>query len=277
LRQLYELVEGTRDVIAEKLMPSYRLEDVYRAITYTFVHVALQERGVRFELLKPLENKIIPPLLVAVKRELVSKVHYIIKQIGSLLSEHKPVLVHSEAALDQVVEEVKREVVGVDNVLAYDCMSIIEQLTISAFLKSRGVKALFLRTFFLNPPGLTWFMTSQLPGYERQTLRKVAQYIANKLGAQLYAKSSLVDLSVHESGLLGIDEFVERVDISRVAAEVLEASKRGRALIFSDHGYDVVLSKRGNYIYVVHGFRESGVGDFALLLLSKISLFMRVG
>lgn len=278
MKRLYELVESARDVIAERLLaPGYRLEDVYRAVVYAFVRAALQERGGRSELLEPLERRIPAPLLAAVKREVVGVARSIIRQVGSLLLEHRPVLVYGEAALGSVVEEVKREVGRVDYVLVYDCMSVIEQVTASAFLKARGVRALFLRALFLNPPGLTRFMTSQLPGGEGKTLRGVAQYVASSLGAQLYAKSSLVDASVHEGGLLGVDEFVERMDVSKVVAEVLRASERGRVLVFSDHGYDVVLSRRGNYLYVVHGFEESRAGDATLLLLSKVSLFMVVG
>jgi hypothetical protein len=277
LKQLYELVESARDVIAEKLVPNYRLEDVYRAIAYAFVRAALQGKSGRFELLEPLEKIIPKPLLAAVKRELFGRVHSIIKQVDYLLSEGSPVLVHGEAALERVIEEVKREVGRVDYVFVYDSMSVIEQVAVSAFLKAQDVRTLFLRTFFLNPLGLTRFMTSQLPGGERQTLRRVAQYVASNLGAQLYAKSSFIDVSVHESGLLGVDEFVKRIDISRIAAEVLKASERGVVLVFSDHGYDVVLSRRGDYLYVVHGFQEGSVDDIALLLLSRISAFMRVG
>uniref|UniRef100_A0A7J3ZK51 Uncharacterized protein n=1 Tax=Fervidicoccus fontis TaxID=683846 RepID=A0A7J3ZK51_9CREN len=286
MRHLYEHVESVRDVVAEKLVPCYELEDVYRAVAYAFIRAALERGSSRFELpkpldegrlLKPLKMRIPQALLAAVERELADRVHPIIEQIDALLSEHEPVLVCGEASLERVVEGVKQEVGRVDRVLVYDCMSMIEQVVVSAFLKARDVRTLFLKTLFLNPLGLTRFLTSQLPDGRCATLHGAARYIASKLGAQLCAKNPLVDLSVHESGSLGVDEFVERVDVGGVVAEILEASKVGRTLVFSDHGYDIVLSRRGGYLYVVHGFREGDLESLALLLLSRVSLFMRVG
>ena len=282
MREFYELVEDIRDVIADKLMPGYSLENVYKATMYALIYAVLQEKTSKYELLKPLEERIPPTLLAAVKRELVNKMRSLVKRIDAILTENRPVLTYSEADLMYTIETVKREIGNVDYVLVYDCMSVIEQIVVSAFLKARGVRTLFLNMVFLNPIGLTRFMTSQLPdtGY-RPSLLSVAQYVASQLKAPLYTKNSLIDINVHESGLLGVDEFVKKMDIDRIANEVLEASSRGRILVFSDHGYDVVLAKQEQYLYIVHGFKQgSSSGDVPLLLLSRISLFMgayRVG
>jgi len=275
LKQLYELLEDARDVVAEKMVPNYRLEDVYRAVVYAFAHAALREKGVGLRALKPLEEGVPKPLLAIAKGELLSKVHPIVKLVEHMLREGAPLLVRYETSLERVIEEVKREAGRADTILAYDAMSIIEQVIISAFLKAQGIRTLFLRTFFLNPQGLTRFMTSQLPASGQQTLRGVAQHLASHLEARQHNKNSTIDQKVHETGILGLDEFIKKVDISRIARQILEASEKGTTLVLSDHGYDIVLSRRGGYLYVVHGFQ--GGADVALLLLSRISTFMRVG
>jgi len=282
LKEFYELVEGIRDVIAEKLMPGYSLENVYKATMYALIYAVLQEKTSKYELLKPLEEIIPSTLLAAAKRELVSKMCSLVKHIDTMLMENRPVLTYSEADLMYTIETVKREIGNVDYVLVYDCMSVIEQIVVSAFLKARGVRTLFLNMVFLNPIGLTRFMTSQLPEAKyRPSLLGVARFVASQLKAPLYAKNSLIDIRVHETGLLGVDEFFKRIDIDRIANEVLEASSRGRTLVFSDHGYDIVLAKQGQYLYIVHGFKQgSSSDDVPLLFLSRISLFMgayRVG
>ena len=233
-------------------------------------------------IIEGLEERIPLTLLAAAKRELVSKMHSLVKHIDVMLLENRPVLTYSEADLKYTIDTVKHEIGSVDYVLIYDCMSVIEQIVISAFLKAKGVRTLFLNIVFLNPIGLTRFMTSQLPDTRyRPSLLGVARYVASQLKAPLYTKNSLIDINVHESGLLGVDEFVKKIDIDRIANEVLEASSRGRILVFSDHGYDVVLAKQGQYLYIVHGFKQgSSSDDVPLLLLSRISLFMgayRVG
>ena len=282
MRQLYELVEDVRDIVAEKFMPGYSLENIYKATMYAFIYAVLQRKTGKYELLSPLKERIPPPLLAAAKRELTNRMNSLVSHIDAMLSENKPILTYGEADLKYTIETVKREIGNVDYVLVYDCMSLIEQLVISAFLKAKGVRALFLNVVFLNPVGLTRFMTSQLPDIRyRPSLLGVARYVAGQLSAPLYMRNSFIDRKVHKIGSLGIDEFVDRIAIDRIASEVLGASIRGKALVFSDHGYDVVLSEQEKYLYIVHGFKQSvSFRGVPLLLLSRIALFMgayRVG
>jgi hypothetical protein len=282
LKEFYELVEDVRDTLAERFMPSYSLENVYKITMYALIYATLQGKTDKYELLNSLERKIPPPLLAAAKRELVDKMHVLVKHIDAMLSRNRPILTHGEADLKYTIETVKREVGSVDYILVYDCMSLIEQVVISAFLKTRGIRSLFLNVVFLNPIGLTRFMTIQLHDTKyRPSLLGVARYVANQLNASLYMKNSLIDIKVHGIGLLGVDEFIERIAINRIAGEVLNASIKGKILVFSDHGYDIVLSRQKKYLYIVHGFKQgSSLGDAPLLLLSRISLFMgayRVG
>jgi len=276
MKQLYELLEDVRDIVAERLLSGYSLASTYRAVMYAFIYAAIQRTRNKHELLKPLEQRTPPPLLAAAKRELVGLLHEVFKHIDSLLTTERPVIVEGEADLKHVVEIIKYELGSANYVLVYDCMSMIEQLVISAFLKVRGARSIFLSKVFLNPIGLTRFPTQQLygTGY-RATLTGLAQYIANKLNASLYRKSSYIDDKVHEVGSLGIDEFVDKISIDEIAHEVLEKAFEGRTLILSDHGYDLVISPGGGYLYVIHGFKQPSIsGSTPLLLLSRITLFM---
>lgn len=274
MKQLYEILEEIGNAIAEKFVPGYSLANTYKAVMYAFAYVAIQRTGSKYELLKPLEQRTPPPLLAAAKRELVGLLHVLLENIDSLLATERPVLAE-DANLEYVTEMVRHEIGSVNYVLVYDCMSIIEQLIVSAFLKAKGARSVFLSRIFLNPIGLTRFVTQQLCSTGcRATLLGVAQYIASKLNASLYRKYSYVDEKVHEVGLLGVDEFVDKVPIDKVAREVLEKAYNGRTLVFSDHGYDLVSSPEG-YLYVVHGLKQPSIsGGTPLLFLSRITSFM---
>lgn len=276
MKKLYELLEDVRDIVAERFASSYSLGSLYRALMYALVYAALRRRSERFELLKPLERRVPPPLLAAAKKELVDKLYHLLEQVDSVLASSRPVLVHGEADLRHVIESVKHEVGRIDYVLVYDCMSLVELLAISAFLRVKSVKSVFLSTVFVNPVGVTRFVTQQLYGTgHRVSLLGIAKYIANELGALFSMKSSFIDEKVHEVGLLGIDEFVDRVDIERIACEVLERARSGRVLTLSDHGYDVIASVHENYIYVTHGFSYGGSSShIPLALLSRVTFFI---
>jgi len=278
VNHLYSVVEEVRDIFARRL-GEYGVESIYRAAVYAFVSAALQRKVGRREILRPLEEKIPPPLLAYARRELIEKLGVLLERIEGMLSKDRQVLAHGEADLGFVVDSVKREIGEASYVLAYDCMSLIEQLVISAYLKASGARTVFLSTVFINPLGLTRFMTQQLVDPEHATLRGVARYVANRLGAKLYAKNSYIDKMVHEIGALGIEEFINKVEINRMASEILETVRaiNGWALIFSDHGYDVVASLQDSHLYVVHGFRKSeNSAHIPLLLLSRISFFMGI-
>jgi len=278
MKRLYELLEDIRDMLTEKFIPNYSLNNVYKAVIYAIVYAALRRTHNNYELLKPLKQKIPLPILAAAKRKLVNKFYIMLNSIDSLITSERPTIVEGEANLKHVVEAIKYEIKNVDYVLAYDCMSIIEQLVISAFLRTKGLRSMFLSKVFLNPIGLTRFATQQLysTGY-RTTLSGVAQYIAHKLKASLYRKSSYIDVKVHEVGSIGIGTFVDEMPISTIAYEVLEKAWRGRTLVFSDHGYDIVISPKKDYLYITHGFKRANTsGGTPLLLLSRITFFIGI-
>jgi len=274
LKKLYILLESVRDVVAS-LMQGYNLSNVYKTVMYSAIYAALYKSLGGCEPLRPLEEKIPLPLLAIARRKLVDEFLNLLEHLNMILSSKKPILIR-EANLDFIVKQLKNEIERVDYVLMYDCMSMIEFLTISAYLRLKGIKSAFLGSVFLNPIGLTRFMTHQLFGADyRASLLGVAQYIADNLGGIAYAKSSYIDEKVHEVGYLGVDEFVDVMDIEAIADEVLTSTSRGRVLVGSDHGYDVVKSIDSKYIYVVHGFRpESSFKAIPLLPLSRFAFFI---
>jgi len=274
MKQFYELMEEARDIIVDKMLaPGYELTDTYKAVMYAFIHAALHVRsGVESWLVRPLREKIPPLLRGVVERELSTRLQPLIRYIDEVLSSDKPVLAGGEADVKHVIEAVRKSLGKVDYVLVYDCMSAIEQLVISAYLKANGVKTLFLSELLVNPVGLTRFITGQFQGI---TLRGVARYIASQLEAQSYNKNSFIDMRVHEKGSSGVEEFVESIAIENIASDILNIARRGRALILSDHGYDIIASIEEGYLYVIHGFRYNVSSKHVpLLLLSRISLFM---
>ena len=277
MRKLYVLLEDIRDNIAP-LIKGYGLDAVYRATMYSIVYAALTKSCSDYCLLTFLEKKI-PRSLIALAR---GKLHYLFLELldllDSLIDSRKAAIVEGEGNLQVIIDWLKREVRKVDYVLLYDCMSLVEFLAISAYLQLKGMKSAFLSRAFLNPVGLTRFITQQLHEMQRhEVLREVARLIAESLGGIGWFKSSYPDKVVHKYGYLGIDEFVEAIDIKRIAEEVWEQATRGKLLVGTDHGYDVIRVLSDDYIYVTHGFKPRDTyKSTPLLLLSRFALFMEV-
>ncbi len=278
IKNIYESIEEVRDIIAEKFMSNYSLEHVYKAVMYAFIYAALQRsRGLSsVDLLRPLEKKIPLLLVAAARRQLVDKMHGLAEYVEEIISADSPVLIRDEADFKQIIDNVKDQIGSVDYVFVYDCMSLIEKLVASAYLSVKGIKTIFLNTIFLNPVGLTMYMTQQLSDTKyRPSLQGVARYAANQLRASLYMKNPFIDVEVHKTGLLGVEEFADRVAIDKIVNEIMYWSRKGNILVFSDHGYDVIARPNENYLYVVHGFRRrDSSGSIPVLLLSRLSFFM---
>jgi len=277
MNQLYEVLEVAQDILAKKFLNSYTIANTYKAVVYSFIYAAIQKKDINYTyLLKPLEQRIPRSLIAAAKRDLIEIISSIIEHVDRLLQSPKPVVIEGEADLRHVVEAIRYEIGNADHVLVYDCMSLIEQLVASAFLRVNRIRSGFLSEVFVNPVGLTKFPTKQLAntGYQT-TLSGLAKYVADKLNADLHEKSSYIDERVHSVGMLGVEEFVDRISIDRIAYEILGKASNGRTLVFSDHGYDLVVSPEESYIYVTHGFKQdSKLIGIPLLLLSRITLFM---
>jgi NADPH:quinone reductase-like Zn-dependent oxidoreductase len=146
----------------------------------------------------------------------------------------------------------------------------------AAYLRSRkAFHAILVDYVFVNPPGITRYVSEQTTRGLRQSLTGVAQMIAQRLGARDYRRVSYVDSVVHEHGEAGWSVFLEHLDVERIAEELSELASRGCLLVFSDHGYDVVLDEEGG-LYVTHGYKlEAGEGR-VILPLSRFSFVLVV-
>lgn len=273
MRKLYVLLENIRDTLVP-LIKYYSLDSIYKATMYSIAYTALLKKYNIYETLKPLEEKIPRPLIALAK----GKLHYMFLKLFNILDEilnlKKIVVIKGAADLKFLINQLKQEVGRVDQVIIYDCMSLTESLVISAYLQNRGIKSTFLSSILLNPIGLTRFITHQLREMNyHEALRELARLIAKNLNATKYYKKSYFDKIVHKYGLLGIDEFMERMDINSIANEVLSLAVKGRLLIGSDHGYDLVKALKCNYVYVIHGFKPSHKAS-PILLLSRFAFFL---
>ena len=275
MRSLYVLLEKVRDVLTP-LLRGYNLDSIYKATMYSLTYTALSRSGTGYGLLKPLEGRIPRPLIALARGKLYYLFLELLNLLDTLLSSKRPVVVEGEANLLFIIDWLRREVGSVDYVMVYDCMSLIEFLAISAYLSSKGIRSVFLSKIFLNPVGLTRFVTQQLRNMHRyEALREVAHLIAESLEGVGYYKSSYLDRKVHEYGHLGIEEFIEMMNLDEVAEEILNQAIRGKLLVGTDHGYDFVMSKDDGYIYITHGFKSSDMYKATpLLLLSRLALFM---
>ena len=276
MKKFYLLLEKIRDILAV-LLRGYDPSIVYRTTMYSLVYAALVKNQCSCRLLKSLEGKM-PVSLVAFAR---GKLYYLflelLSQLDLLLNSKRAVIVEGEANLQVIIDWLKYEAGKVDYVMIYDCMSLVEFLVVSAYLRFKGIRTVFLSKVFLNPIGLTKFITQQLYSthYDR-TLREVACLIANSLESVSYYKSSYLDKRVHECGHLGVEEFVEVVDISRIIEEVLAQAIRGDLLVGTDHGYDLVVVKSDDYVYITHGFKINNTYKaVSLIPLSRFAIFMK--
>jgi len=269
------LLERIRDDLAV-LLRGYDLNTIYKATMYALAYTALARSGTSHELLKPLEGGIPISLVAVAKGRLYYSFLELLDLLDMLLSSKRPVIVEGEANLQFIIDWLRREVMSVDYVMVYDCMSLVEFLAISAYLHFKEVQSVFLSKAFLNPVGLTKFVTQQLHDMDRyEALREVARLIAESLKGIGYYKSSYLDRKVHKYGLLGIEKFVEIVNIDEMAEEILSQAIRGKLLVGTDHGYDLVMSKEDGYIYITHGFKPRDMYKVTpLLLLSRLALFM---
>ncbi|MEZ0346177.1 MAG: hypothetical protein ABWK01_06475 [Infirmifilum sp.] len=256
----------------ETLLRRNDIRKVYNAVLFAAIYAALLKRKVSYEHLSSLAETIPPHLLGEAKGKLHRHFLDLISVLEEALRSRKPVIVDGEANLQVVLGWLKKEIGSVDYVVLYDCLSPIELLVISSYLLKSGFYAKPLGRVFINPVGLTRFVTSQLSEQEHpRTLHMVAQHIARELGARGADVNPLVDRIVHESGLKGIKEFADTLNIEEIAREVFSAAKKGRLLLGSDHGYDLVLTPDRD-IVVTHGFKlrdESSI----LLPLSRLAVY----
>ena len=273
MREIHDMLNELSDYLAKKYIQSFELEDVYKALVYSISLVAALKRNPKaIKLLDALKNTLIPFLRAQSEGDLRKKVEDIVDWSFQVTLAQNAILTDGLANLEKVVSSIRKEIGTVDHVLIIDGMSIIEELIISAFLKNGYFNSFFLSTIWLNPVGLTRYMTRQAPvDKKRPTLRDVAGYLAQHLNAEP-SKLSYVDEEIHRVGPIGIEEFVKAINIRKLAECIQNKAKDGSTLILADHGYDIV-ALNGKYLYVVHGFSQTNNNaSEPLLLLSRFSV-----
>ncbi len=236
--------------------------------------ISRHEKVVKTELLSKL-----PPLLRAYVRphgQLYRVSLDIVDVVDRIISNRLAVeLIGGRADLNFVRKVLIKELGRVSYVLLYDCLSIPEFLTIATSLKARGYEATFSPTCFLNPLGLTRFITEQAySSRARATMKDVLKTLTDALGAIGGELIREVDEKVHEYGQLGIGALADNVNIDMIISKCETYARRGVTLVASDHGYDVISNT--THILITHGAREEQQSYKVILNFSKIAPFMAV-
>jgi predicted transcriptional regulator len=261
----------------QKLLAGYTIDNVYKALVYSLIYKVIKGRDPTLSALKPLEEKIPKPLLFKARKDLSPVFETIVLELQKTLDSKKPILVEN-ANIPTIAREVRKLFRKIDYVMVYDCMSLNEFILVSAASRSQGFRTILPNLIFVNPIGLTRYVTQQLPGLDyRSVLREYARMLAERLRAKGYYKSAYIDFKVHEYGSMGIEEFLEKINITRIINEITNLASNGIVLITADHGYDIIYDPDSKYIYVLHGYKERVKGNHApLLLFSRFSPFLTV-
>jgi hypothetical protein len=241
---------------------------------YIAVETALLLRGLRYIPFESPNESALRLLLSLAHARLKEPLRGIMLWMDNVLNRSAPLVV-KEGNVEELAkflsESVKRPV---DKVVAHDGLSLLEMVASVAYLGSRkALHAVLVDYTFVNPPGITRYVSEQATQNYRQSLTGVVQMIAQRLRAKDYIRVSYVDHIIHEYGEAGWTVFLEHLDVERIAEELSELASRGCLLVFSDHGYDVVLDEEGN-LFVTHGYRlEAGEGR-VILPLSRFSFVL---
>jgi len=257
-----------------KLVASYKLPDVYKALHYVAVETALLHHGLGAAMVEPPKGGALGTLVPLARRELKTPLMDVILWMHRELERGIPFIV-SEGSVEELAGELSRSVVRpVDAVVAHDGLSLFEFAVCAAYLRFRmGMHAVMADFVFVNPPGVTRYVSAQAPQGERQSLAGVARALARKLNAKVYKRCGYVDWVVHEYGEGGWGSFVERLDVEAIAKGLAGEASSGCVLVFSDHGYDVVLGEEGG-LYITHGHKLEGGKGKVVLPLSRFSFVL---
>jgi len=191
-----------------------------------------------------------------------------LKSVNRFLTNGNGSILLKEASLSHIVDLASR-IGKVDSIIVFDCGSIPEIATFASKLKALRYHSLILSDVFLNPIGITRFLTQQLKSLgQEDVLRGYADLLKQRLNANFSEKKSVIDLTVHAHGVT-IEEFLRSIDINELFNRIHFFARQGSILITSDHGYDVVADEQG--LYITHGYRRPCPLNF-----SKMALFLVV-
>jgi len=193
----------------------------------------------------------------------------LIKSFEKMIKDKYRAALLKEANLQYIQNYLRRSLGKVDKVAVLDCASIPEMVTFAAKFKSLNRHPIILTEVFLNPIGVTRFLTQQLRIFNQRTaLSGYAQLLRETLNAKQHYKTSLIDLTVHEHGV-SIERFLNSLNMQALFETIKDLTGLDSILITHDHGYDIVANDYG--LYVIHGYKGECPINF-----SKIALFLAI-
>ncbi|MDM7274693.1 MAG: hypothetical protein P3X22_001010 [Thermoprotei archaeon] len=261
-------------IVEAKSLENLPLEILYSTVSYSLIKAGLSIIKVKEPgELKRIEMGIPQPYRSVARTKLYLSALDLVKSLNSILEDKRRAVILEEANLQYIIDSLKIKVGKVDEVLVLDCTSVPEFMAIAIKLGSRKRSVNVLEEIFVNPVGVTRFLTGQLKalGVEER-LANYAKLLKERLGASSYDKSSTVDLIVHKHGF-ALEEFLRVMStrILKVFDKIERPARLGSVLVTSDHGYDVIADEHG--LYITHGY----YGEGNVLSFSRVALFMVVG
>ncbi|MEM1666520.1 MAG: hypothetical protein QXW12_04165 [Nitrososphaerota archaeon] len=246
------------------------VEVFHRIIFCSFIKAGLSIYGAQKEQEIELENLI--KTVAAPYRGLVNGKLYLsalrfVKTFNTLLKNSKRATILKEADLQYILKFLENKIGKVDTVFVLDCASIPEIIAIASKFSASRRNTTFYEEVFINPVGITRFLTGQLESFNRESyLVQYAKLLKERLNANFFTKISKVDLITHQHGYT-LDGFLKSIEMQKLFDHISHFAKQSSVLITSDHGYDVVADEHG--LYITHGYKKECPLNF-----SRIALFL---
>ena len=106
-----------------------------------------------------------------------------------------------EANIHHVIRFLEDKVGRVDVIFLFDCASVPEIIALASKFATLNHNVIILNEIFVNPVGVTRFLTEQLESFGREAyLKQYAQILKERLKAKISIKSSTIDFLAHERG-----------------------------------------------------------------------------
>ncbi|RLG24728.1 hypothetical protein DRN85_07225 [Methanosarcinales archaeon] len=198
----------------------------------------------------------------------INSLHFI-KTFKNLLKNTDRFPIMKEANIHYVIQFLEDKVGRVDVIFVLDCASVPEIIALASKFVTLNHNVIILNEIFINPVGVTQFLTRQLESFGREAyLRQYAEILKERLKAKISIKSSTIDLLTHTYGF-DLNNFLNFLEMRRLFDQINHFAKQNSVLITSDHGYDVVADKHG--LYITHGYKGECPLNF-----SKLALFLTI-
>jgi hypothetical protein len=242
-------------------------ETLHKIIFCSFVKAGLSIYGAAKKQEAELENltaTLPPPYRGLINGKLYLSALCFIRKFKKLLRNSRPVIL-KEANLQHIVQFLEEKVGKVDAVFVLDCASVPEIITIASKFTSLRKNITIFEEVFVNPIGMTRFLTEQLETFNREGyLRQYAELLKERLEAKFFIKSSTIDIITHRYGF-SVDSFLRSINMQQLFDQINHFAKQSSVLVTSDHGYDVVADEHG--LYITHGYKEECPVNFSRLAL----------